>query len=266
MQAAAHKTDFVTVPRVYRNRPTSLAFNSPRPEPLCDVVYLLDEDPRVREEIATCFSALGTRVIAFASANEYLSFSGRATATCLILNTHLPDMSGFELQRRLVEKAHPPMIFISDQCDIAATVRAMKRGAVEFLTKPVDLPALLAAVETALAQDRRTRRRKAELRELQERFSSLTPREREVLPLVVGGLLNKQAASVLGISEVTLQIHRSQVMRKTRAESLAELVRMAMKLRIPYWCESQSGQSAELKPALSGLQNNLVPFTQSAVR
>ena len=264
MQAVESNTDFVTSPRIYRNRPHSCAFNSPRPEPLCDVIYLIDADAHIREEISACFSALGVNVIAFASATEYLAFNGRETAACLVLNTHLPDISGFELQRRLTEKANPPVIFISDHCDIASTVRAMKAGAIEFLTKPVDLQALVTAVQAAFTQDRKQRRKKAELAELQERFSQLTPREREVLPLVVGGLLNKQAASVLGISEVTLQIHRSQVMRKTRAESFAELVRMAMKLRIPHWREKQSSHNEQ--PPLFGPQNGFAPLIQSAVR
>jgi FixJ family two-component response regulator len=266
MRAIEHSTDLVEAPRVYRNRPYSPAFNSPHPEPLCDAVYLIDEDPCIREEIAACFSALGVKLIAFTSATDYLNFSGRDTAACLILNTHLPDISGFELQQRLTEKGNPSVIFISGQCDIASTVRAMKAGAIEFLTKPIDLSTLIVAVQAAFVQDRKQRRKKAKLAKLQERFSLLTPREREVLPLVVGGLLNKQAASVLGISEVTLQIHRSQVMRKTGAESLAELVRMAMKLRIPYWRESQSNQDAQPKLALFGLQNGFGAPAQSAFR
>jgi len=266
MQVAERNADFVTAPRVYRNRPHSLAYNSPRPQPLCDVIYLVDADPNVTEEISTCFSTLGVKVIAFASATAYLDFNGRETAACLILNTHLPDISGFEVQQRLTEKAKPPVIFISDHCDIASTVRAMKAGAIEFLTKPIDLQLLIAAVHEAFAQDRKQRRKNAELAELQERFSLLTPREREVLPLVVGGLLNKQAASVLGISEVTLQIHRSQVMRKTRADSLAELVRMTMKLRIPHWREKRSSRDEQPKPALLGLQTGFVSSTESALR
>jgi FixJ family two-component response regulator len=266
MQTVEHNTNFVAVSRVYRNRPYSPAFNSPRPQPLRDVIYLIDEDLRIREEIFGCFSALDIKVVAFASATEYLVFNGGETAACLVLNTHLPDISGFELQQRLAGKANPPVIFISDQCDIASTVRAMKAGAIEFLIKPVNLPALITAVQAAFVQDRKQRRKKAELAELQERFSLLTPREREVLPLVVGGLLNKQAASVLGISEVTLQIHRSQVMRKTQAESLAELVRMAMKLRIPYWREGQLSHGDQPKPALFGLQNGFETLIQGAVR
>ena len=241
MQAVARNTDSVLSSRVYRNRPQSLAFDSPRPEPIGDVIYLVDGDSRVREDISRCFSQPGTKVKAFASATAYLNFSGKETAACLVLNTHLPDISGFDLQQRLLEKGNPPVIFISGQSDVASTVRAMKAGAIEFLTMPVDLQALATAVQAAFIQDRKLRRKRAELSELQQRFSLLTPREREVLPLVVGGLLNKQAAAVLGISEVTLQIHRSQVMRKTRAESLPELVRMAIKLRIPHWRDRPSG-------------------------
>jgi FixJ family two-component response regulator len=136
--------------------------------------------------------------------------------------------------------ACPPVVFICTHIDVPSAVRVVKAGAIELLTKPVDSTALLEAVLAALAHDRKLRQRRAELATLRERLVRLTPREREVLPLIVGGLLNKQAASVLGISEVTLQIHRSQVMRKMQAESLAELVRMAVKLRIPFWYDSRT--------------------------
>lgn len=214
-------------------------FSGPRTAHLCDVIHLVDDDCPVRTQILQFLTALDMNVIAFASATEYLGFAGIDTAACVILNTHLPDISGLELQQRLAKKGNPSVIFISDRSDVPSTVCAMKAGAVEFLTKPVDLAVLIVAVQTALTQHRRLRQRKAELAKLQERFALLTRREREVLPLIVGGLLNKQAASMLGISEVTLQIHRSQVMRKMQAESFAELVRMAMKLHIPYWRESQ---------------------------
>lgn len=263
---AVERTTVPFAPRVYRNRPHSFAFNSPRPEPLCDVVYLIDEDSQTREEIYACFAVLGLKVIDFATATEYLDFHGQDSAACLVLNTHLRDISGFELQRRLDAKGNPPVIFISEQCDIASTVGAMKAGALEFLTKPLDLPALIAAVRTALAQDRKARRRKAELAELQERFSLLTPREREVLPLVVGGLLNKQAAVVLGISEVTLQIHRSQIMRKTRADSLPELVRMTMKLRIPHWCEKPLSRDQQAPPPPTPLASGLSKLAHGIAR
>jgi FixJ family two-component response regulator len=206
-------------------------------ETLSDVVYLVDDDPLLQEEMLMALSEYGTKVVAFSSASECLAFTGKDAAACVISNSQLPDLSGLELQRRLAAKANPPIIFVSDQSDINFVVSAMNAGAIDFLTKPIDLPALISAVRTGLAQDRRLRQRKAELADLQARLGLLTPREREVLPLVIGGLLNKQAASVLCISEVTLQIHRSQVMRKMRAASLAELVRMALKLRIPHWCE-----------------------------
>jgi len=243
MQAVYRNTDFAPIPRQYRNRPNPQMFNSAPAETLSEVVYLVDNDLFLREAISTYLTSPGTKVIAFSSANEYLDFAGKDAAACVIVNSHLSDLSGLELQRRLATKSNPPVIFVSDRCDIASTVCAMKAGAIDFFTKPFDLSALTAAIRAAFAQDRKLRQRRAELAKLQERLSLLTPREREVLPLVVGGLLNKQAASVLGISEVTLQIHRSQVMRKMQAESVADLVRMAMKLRIPYWRESQSSDN-----------------------
>ena len=266
MQSVERDTDLASAPRVYRNRPHSFAFNSPRPEPICEVMYLIDEDSLVREEISRLFTELGTKVITFESADDYLNFTGRESAACLVLNTHLSDISGFELQQRLNEKGNPPVIFIGKHGDIASAVRAMKAGAIEFLTKPVDLQALVAAVQAAFIQDRKLRRKKAESAELQERFSLLTPREREVLPLVVGGLLNKQAASVLGISEVTLQIHRSQVMRKMQAESLADLVRMAVKLRIPYWRDGHKTSSPGTNPTFIAEQSRSRSLTLSGAR
>jgi FixJ family two-component response regulator len=214
----------------------------------------VDADPAVRANLSDFLATQDMKVIAFASAADYLGFVGRDAAACAILNIHLPDLSGLELQRQLAERANTPVVFIGDQCDIASTVRAMKAGAIDFLTRPFDLSVLMAAVRVALAQDRKGRQRKAELAKLQERFSLLTPREREVLPLVVGGLLNKQAASILEISEVTLQIHRSQVMRKMQAESFADLVRMAVKLRIPHWPQAPSNREPRQDlPTLSGL-------------
>ena len=254
----------VFVTRTYRNRPHSVASNSPRPDPLCDVLYVVHGDAELRDEICSCFSTLETKVVAFADGSEYLASTRKDTAACLILDTHLPDIDGFDLQKRLAGKSAPPVIFISDHVDVTTTVRAMKTGAVEFLTRPVDLRVLASAVQAALAQDRKQRRKQSELAELQTRFSLLTPREREVLPLVVGGLLNKQAASLLGISEVTLQIHRSHVMRKTRANSFADLVRMAMKLRIPYWQESNSDDHAKPTPALDGQRPDHGALLQSA--
>jgi FixJ family two-component response regulator len=240
MQAVYRDTVMVPLPHPLLGRASTRAFNAPVADRAGEVVYLVEPDYGTREEISAFLSALGMNVVAFASAADYLAFDGRDTAACVVLNLHLPDTSGLELQRRLAKTTNPPLIFMSDQGDVAATVCAMKAGAIEFLTKPFDLPALVAPIQSAFSQDRKQRQRKAELATLQARFALLTPREREVLPLIVGGLLNKQAASVLGISEVTLQIHRSQVMRKMQAESFAELVRMAIKLRIPYWRENGS--------------------------
>jgi FixJ family two-component response regulator len=196
------------------------------------VVYLVDEDPLFRKKISKFLAAGKIKVSAFASATEYLNSSAAETAACVVLNLHLPDLSGLELQQRLASKGNPPVIFISKACDTASVVSAMKAGAIDFLSEPVDLAALLAAIEVALAQDRRVRQQMEDLVALKERLATLTPRQREVFPLVVEGLLNKQAASALGISEVTLQVHRSQVMRKMNARCLADLVRMAAKLSL----------------------------------
>jgi FixJ family two-component response regulator len=239
MEMTDRDTSVVPFPRRSLDGAFPRSFDTPSPNPDDEVVYLIGCPRSLRDDIASFLAEVGITAMAFASAAEYLDFKRRDTAACVILNISLPDLSGLESQRRLAEKANPPVIFISDQCDIASTVCAMKAGAIEFLTTPPDWAAMVAAVKSAFAEDRRQRQQKAVLAKLQERFSSLTPRERDVFPLIVGGLLNKQAASVLGISEVTLQIHRSQIMRKMRAQSFADLVRMAVKLRIRHWRESQ---------------------------
>ena len=253
MQAVYRETDVTFPPRVYRNRPSPISTNFVREQP-GDVIYLVEADQAISDYLSSYLEAQGMKVVPFTSASDYLGFFGKDTSACVILNIQLPDVSGLELQRQVAERAHTPVIFIGDQCDIASTVKAMKAGAIDFLTRPFDLSALMAAVRVALAQDRKARQRKAELAKLQERFSLLTPREREVLPLVVGGLLNKQAASILEISEVTLQIHRSQVMRKMQAGSFADLVRMAVKLRIPHWREAPSNREQRQDlPSFGGL-------------
>jgi FixJ family two-component response regulator len=152
--------------------------------------------------------------------------------SCLVLDVSLPDINGLDLQSSLAGNSHPPIVFISGHGDIPSSVRAMKAGAIDFLTKPWRDEDLLQAVRAALERDRQQRRNKAEMMELEGRLATLTPREHEVLPLVARGLLNKEAAAQLGISEVTLQIHRSKIMRKMKAASLADLVRMAAKLDI----------------------------------
>jgi FixJ family two-component response regulator len=239
MEIVYRDTSVVTVPRTSLDGASARAFNTPKPNHGDEVVYLVDGPRNLRDEIMSFLAETGITAIPLASAAEFLNFKRRDKAACVILNISPPDLSGLELQRRLAEKANPPVIFVSEQCDIASTVCAMKAGAIEFLTTPFDRLALIAAIKSAFVQDRRQRHQKAELAKLQERLSLLTPRECEVFPLIVGGLLNKQAASLLGISEVTLQIHRSQIMRKMRAESFADLVRMAVKLRIRHWRETR---------------------------
>jgi FixJ family two-component response regulator len=171
--------------------------------------------------------------VAFGSAAEYMAYPKPEVPACLVLDVELPDINGLDLQQRIAPGDHPQIVFITGRGDIPSSVRAMKGGAVDFLTKPVRQEDLMRAIHAALAQNRESRRTRAELAELQQRLARLTPRERDVLPLIVGGLLNKQSAAELGISEVTLQIHRGSIMRKMEAGSLAELVRMAGALQIP---------------------------------
>jgi FixJ family two-component response regulator len=197
-----------------------------------ELVIVVDDDFRVREAISDLLASKNVASVAFESAAEYLRFNNPDLPSCLVLDVSLPDINGLELQSTIVQAQHPPIVFISGYGDIPSTVRAMKAGAVDFLTKPLDEEALLQAISAALNRDRQMRRRRAELAILEDRYSSLTPREREVLPLIVGGLLNKQAAAELQISEVTLQIHRSRIMHKMKARSLADLVRMSGSLNI----------------------------------
>jgi len=197
------------------------------------LVLIVDDDFRVREALEELLAAAGLRPVALGSAAEYIAYPKPTVPACLILDVELPDINGLELQRQIRDRYHPPIIFLTGHGDIPSSVRAMKAGALDFLTKPFDDEELLKLVSAALAQDRERRAQQADLETLKQRFESLTPREREVLPLVVSGLLNKQAAAHLGISEVTLQIHRTNVMRKMEAESLADLVRIAGRLNVP---------------------------------
>lgn len=199
-----------------------------------EMVYIIDDDLGVREAVSGYLAAYGIGVASFDSAAKYLEYQREDSAACLVLDLKMPNISGLELQTQLAESCAPPIIFISGRSDVPSTVKAMKAGAVEFLTKPVDPDALLPAVTTALARDRISRAQRADLARLQNRMAQLSPRERDVLPLLVKGLLNKQSAAALGIAEVTLQIHRSQIMRKMQADSFAELVRMAGRLGIPH--------------------------------
>lgn len=197
------------------------------------IVFVVDDDERIREALGELLEAHGMRTDAFGSARAYINAEKPDLPACLILDVELPDMNGLELQRQIADEAHPPIVFITGHGDIPSSVRAIKRGAVDFLTKPFSDVELIAAVKSAIVQDRKRRAERAELSVLRQRYLDLTPREREVLPLVVSGLLNKQAAAELGISEVTLQIHRRNVMQKMAAASLADLVRVTERLKIP---------------------------------
>ena len=196
------------------------------------IVYVLDDDYRVREALTGLLSSVGFRVEAFASAAEYLKFKKPDSPACLVLDLQLPGMSGLDLQREIAGGDAPAIVFVTGHGDVPSSVRAMKAGAIEFLLKPIDDQELLRAIDAAIAQDREVRLKRAELAELQRRYALLTPREREVLPFVVAGLLNKQTAAELGNSEITIQVHRGQIMRKMAASSLADLVKMAGKLGI----------------------------------
>jgi FixJ family two-component response regulator len=196
------------------------------------IVYLLDDDYRVRESLSSLLSSVGLRVEVFASAAEYLKFKKPDSPACLILDLQLPGMSGLDLQREIAGGDAPAIVFVTGHGDVPSSVRAMKAGATEFLLKPFDDQELLRAIDAAIAQDREARLKRAEMAELQRRYALLTPREREVLPFVVAGLLNKQTAAELGNSEITIQVHRGQIMRKMAASSLADLVKMAGKLGI----------------------------------
>ena len=198
-------------------------------------VYIIGEDLPVCEASIQLLSPPNVRVHRFGSAGDYLKHGNEDEPGCVIIDLLSSVDSGVDLQQKLGRETCHPIIFISGGPDIEAAVRAMKAGAISILCEPIDSAELVEAVREALAQDRNRRVRKTELEKLARRFSLLTPRERDVLPLIIGGLLNKEAASILGISEVTLQIHRSHVMQKMEASSIAELVRMALRLRIPHW-------------------------------
>lgn len=200
--------------------------------PVDHMIYVVDDDASMREAVQDLLASAGYSCTTFGSAADYISSAKADLPACIILDVSLPDINGLELQRQLADSPHPPIVFITGYGDVPSSVQAMKAGAVDFLSKPFEESALLGAVNSALARDRQARLAKAMYDELHRRYQSLTRREREVLTLVVSGLLNKQAAARLGISEVTLQIHRGQVMRKMMASSLSELVRMSTVLGI----------------------------------
>jgi FixJ family two-component response regulator len=212
-----------------------------------EMVYIVDDEANVREALSALLRANGKSVQVFTSGQDFLDFGRRDSCACLILDLRMPGVGGLEVQKLITARASIPVIFLTGRGDIPSTVRAMKGGAVDFLTKPVDEEALLGTVERALRQDWVSRLEAAEHASLVARYESLTPREREVLPLLVRGLLNKQAAYELGITEYTVQIHRGHIMRKMEADSFATLVKLAGKLQI----ETTGTSSANALRALS---------------
>jgi len=202
--------------------------------PASDIVFVIDDDVSVREALELLIQNEGWQVETFPSAQEFLDRPRIQAASCLILDISLPGLNGLELQERVSpQRTEMPIIFITGHADIPMTVRAMKAGAVEFLTKPFSDEALLHAIRQALERSRTALACEAETRQLRHCYASLTPREREVMGLVISGLLNKQIGAELGISEITVKAHRGQVMHKMRADSVASLVKMAARLGIP---------------------------------
>jgi len=201
-------------------------------EPMNEMVYIVDDDASVGEALSALLRANGKRVRIFDSGQEFLDFERQDTAACLILDLRMPGLNGLQVQKSISAELTIPVIFITGRGDIPSTVTAMKEGAVDFLTKPVDETALLRCIERALELDRDHRKKALAHATLLARYQSLTPREQEVLPLLVKGLLNKQAAGELGITEYTVQIHRGHIMRKMAADSFATLVKQAGRLNL----------------------------------
>jgi len=203
--------------------------NEPAP-----IVFVVDDDPSIRRAIKRLIGSVGLQVELFGSAQEFLLGKRPDAPSCLVLDIRLPGISGLDFQHQLAEaNIHIPIIFITAHGDIPMTVRAMKAGAVEFLTKPFRDQDLLDAIQLALERDRARRQREAELVVLRERFESLSPRERQVVGMVVSGMLNKQIAAEIGTTENTVKVHRSRATEKMRAQSLADLIKMTERLQVP---------------------------------
>ena len=197
------------------------------------IVAIVDDDPSIREGVGSLLRSVGWMVETFASAEEFVARPRANSPSCVLLDLQLPDLSGLDLQKWMIDaKLEIPVVFISGHGDIPASVRAMKAGAIEFLTKPFDEEQLLQAITEAIDRDRDLRQQHGEMRGIRARYDSLSPREQQVMHLVVSGLLNKQIAAELDISEFTIKVHRGHVMRKMQAGSVADLVRMAYKLGI----------------------------------
>lgn len=196
-------------------------------------IAIVDDDPSVRKGLERLIRSVGWKTETFGSAQEFLASARTEAPTCIVLDLQLPGLSGLELQKQMTEGAvETPIVFLTGHGNITASVKAMKAGAIEFLTKPVDEQDLLNAIQEAIERDRRTRQQQADVRDLRDRYESLTSREQEVMQQVVFGLLNKQIAAELKITEDTVKFHRGHIMRKMRAGSLADLVRMAENLGI----------------------------------
>jgi FixJ family two-component response regulator len=196
-------------------------------------VFVVDDDVSVRESLEWLLRSAGWQTETFASAQEFLARPRIDVPSCLVLDVTLPDLNGLDLQKRVIDRTDMPIIFITGHGDVPTTVQAMKAGAVEFLTKPFSDDVLLDAIRHAIEGSQTARDQEAVRRALRERYLTLSVRQREVMALVVSGLLNKQVAAELGISEITVKAHRGQVMRKLNADSLADLVRLAATLDIP---------------------------------
>ena len=203
------------------------------------IIFIVDDDRRVRESLIELLSSFDMHAVSFGSAAEYIASPKPDLPACLVLDVQLPDINGLELQTEIAQSDDVPIVFITAHGDIPSSVRAMKAGAVDFLTKPFRDQDLLDAVANALERDRKRREEEKGVAELKAKLETLTPREREVMSLVTAGLMNKQVAGEIGVSEITVKIHRGHVMRKMGARSLADLVRMAEVL----------GVSREKRPA-----------------
>jgi len=202
---------------------------SPAPTP---IVFIVDDDISVRESLESLVRSAGWRAETFASAKDFLAYPRVAVPSCLLLDIQLPDLNGLDLQKRVVDRTDMPIIFVTGYGDVPTTVQAMKAGAFEFLTKPYSSEVVLAAIENAVECSRAVLGRQARMMSIQDHYASLSRRERQVMALVVSGRLNKQVGGELGISEITVKAHRGSVMRKMKAESVADLVRMAASLEI----------------------------------